>query len=309
MINYGKVQPCSTIEIWFDSFASTGGSITMTGLAVGDIKVYKNGGTTARSSTTGFTLLDTDGIDFASITGIHSFSIDLSSDADAGFWVSGARYIVVVSTITVDSQTISFVAAQFTIGEAGSILDTTIATLASQISFTLTVGPADNDALNGCVAVVHDKLTAVQQCLGIVLDYVGASKTVALLEDPAVFTMAVGDNISFMPVRSIESTYHADIAFIRDQSGVQDEYVAIWFKNGVRITSGITSPTIQVIKRVDGTDLIASTAMTQIGSTGAYKYTAVTTERQTTGEGSLVVVGATIDAASRTFAKSLGRDS
>lgn len=103
--------------------------------------------------------------------------------------------------------------------------------------------------------------------------------------------------------------YHADIYYTRDDAGSEDLYKAVWFKNGVRITSGITSPTIQVVKEADGSNLIASTAMTEIGTTEAFKYTATTTARQTAGESCLVIVGATIDGSARTFIRSLGRDS
>jgi hypothetical protein len=75
---------------------------------------------------------------------------------------------------------------------------TTIATLASQTSFTLTAGSADNDAYNGCVLVVEDSATAAQKCVAIVKDYTGSTKTVTLLIDPAVFTMAVGDTVTLM---------------------------------------------------------------------------------------------------------------
>ncbi len=103
--------------------------------------------------------------------------------------------------------------------------------------------------------------------------------------------------------------YTADVQFTRDQANTQDEYTVTWYKNGVRQTSGITSPTIQVIKRVDGTDLVASTAMTQISTTGSYKYDTTGAGRQTVGEAVLVVVGATIDAAGRSFSRLVGRDS
>lgn len=100
--------------------------------------------------------------------------------------------------------------------------------------------------------------------------------------------------------------YHATIDFVKDSTN--DEYTIRWFKNGVRQTSGITSPTIQVVKRSDGTDLVASTAMTQVGSTGAYKYDEGT-NRTTAGESYEVVVAATIDGSSRTFSRLVGRDS
>jgi hypothetical protein len=102
--------------------------------------------------------------------------------------------------------------------------------------------------------------------------------------------------------------YFADIQFTRDQSNTQDEYTVTWFRDGVRITSGITSPQIQVIKRVDGTNLVAATTMTQIGTTGSYKYDEAT-NRLTLGEAAVVVVTATIDGASQTWVKNLGRDS
>jgi len=103
--------------------------------------------------------------------------------------------------------------------------------------------------------------------------------------------------------------YHADIELTIDGANTQDEYTATWFHDGLRVTSGITSPTIQVVKR-DGTgDLIASTAMTLIGSTGSYKKDAVTTARTTAGEAVVVIVGATIDGAVRSYARVLSRDS
>lgn len=102
--------------------------------------------------------------------------------------------------------------------------------------------------------------------------------------------------------------YHADVQFTRDQTNTQDEYTVTWFSNGVRQTT-VTSGTIQVIKRTDGTDLIASTAMTQIGSSGSWKYDATGAARLTVGEAALCVVTATISAGVRTFSRLVGRDS
>ena len=192
----GMVRPGSTIYIPFDTFAgSTGAPITITGLAVGDILIYRQGSVTQRASTTGFTLLDTDGIDFDGITGIHGFSIDLSSNATADFYTAGAQYWVVVSTITVDSQTVSFVAATFWIGYPDAILNTTIATLSSQTSFTLTAGPAEDDALNGCIIVIHDIASAVQLGYALISDYTGSTRTVTLAAG-TTFTAAAGDNFA-----------------------------------------------------------------------------------------------------------------
>ena len=118
MIHLGDVPANSTLYVPFNTFNSSGASVTITGLAVTDIEIYKNGSTTQRASDNGYALLDTDGIDFDGLTGIHGFSVDLSDNSDSGFYSVGAQYWVVVSSITADSQTVSFVAATFRIRAA-----------------------------------------------------------------------------------------------------------------------------------------------------------------------------------------------
>jgi hypothetical protein len=76
---------------------------------------------------------------------------------------------------------------------------TTIASLASQTSFTLTAGSADDNAYNGYGIVIIDASTAAQSALGCVLDYTGTTKTVTLRSDPGIFTMATSDNAVLLP--------------------------------------------------------------------------------------------------------------
>ena len=120
----GDFTTSNTVYILFDTFDSNdpSASVTITGLALADILIYKNGSVTERSSTAGFTLLDTDGIDFDTKTGIHGFSIDLSDNTDAGFYAAGGEYTIVVSSITVDAATVSFVAGSFSIERTGGAL-------------------------------------------------------------------------------------------------------------------------------------------------------------------------------------------
>lgn len=92
----------------FDTYDSNGASVTITGLAVTDIEIYKDGSTTQRASDNGYTLLDTDGIDFDGTTGLHGFSVDTGDNSDAGFWADGHQYWINVNAITVDSQTVRF---------------------------------------------------------------------------------------------------------------------------------------------------------------------------------------------------------
>lgn len=121
MICFGSVPAGAVLPIMFTTYASaTGASVTMSGLAVTDIEVYKGTSMTQRASDAGYTLLDTDGIDIDSVTGLHGFSIDLGDNTDSGFYAAGSFYTVVVSAVTVDSQAVTFIAATFRIAAAES---------------------------------------------------------------------------------------------------------------------------------------------------------------------------------------------
>lgn len=125
MIPLGPVPAGNTLYVPFNTFDANGASVTISNFAVGDIKIYKNGSTTERSSTSGYVLLDTDGIDFDGITGIHGFSVDLSDNTDAGFYAAGSFYWIVISSITVNTQTVNFVAATFRIVASDPLMPTT----------------------------------------------------------------------------------------------------------------------------------------------------------------------------------------
>lgn len=104
-----------TMVVVFDSFDSNGASVTITGLAVTDIEIYKGSSVTQRSSDAGYTLIDTDGIDIDGATGIHGFTVDLSDDTDTGFYAAGNDFYIVVNAVTIDTQTVRFIAARFSI--------------------------------------------------------------------------------------------------------------------------------------------------------------------------------------------------
>lgn len=194
MIDFGTVKPGRTLRIPFSSFdKDDGSSITMTNYAAADILIYKDGGTTERASTSGFTATT----DFDSKTGKHIAIIDLADNTTAGFFNAGSEYLVAIDAVTVDGVTTGGWIARFDIGYKDAILDTTIATLSSQTSFTLTNGPAEDDALNDSWAIIHDIASAVQLAKVQILDYIGSTKTIALAVG-ATFTVAVGDNISIM---------------------------------------------------------------------------------------------------------------
>ncbi len=84
-------------------------------------------------------------------------------------------------------------------GTAPQLLqNTTIATLASQVEFTLTAGSPDNKAYEKALAVITDSATSTQKAQALVKSYLGSTKTITLAVDPGVFTMAAGDTIDII---------------------------------------------------------------------------------------------------------------
>lgn len=112
MIDLGWVDALSTIRIPFSSFATAGGSVTMTNFAVGDILIYKDGNTTERASTSGFTAT----ADFDGKTGKHLAAIDLNDNTTAGFYAVGSEYLVAIDAVTIDGQTTGGWIGRFKIG-------------------------------------------------------------------------------------------------------------------------------------------------------------------------------------------------
>lgn len=204
MLDFGTVKPGTLLNIPFHTFDSNdpSASVTITGLATTDIEVYKDGGNTARASDNGYALLGGDGIDEFGV-GVHGFSIDLADNTTDDFYEAGSQYFVVVDAITVDGATIRFIAATWTIGYPGAILDTIITTRTSATVFVLEEGAPDDDAYNGCIVYIHDQASAVQFEIGVCSDYAGSTKTLTLAVDPGIFTTVAGDNISIMPPSSV----------------------------------------------------------------------------------------------------------
>jgi len=204
----GMVRPGSTILIPFATYDSNdpSDSVIVSAFVLADIGIYKGTSMTERASTTGVVLLDTDGINIDGAVGIHGLSIDLSSNATADFYTCGSRFYVTAGPMTIDlATTISAVVATFEIGYPGAIVNTTIATLASQTGFTLTAGSAEADTYNGWKAIVHDIASDVQICVGYVSDYAVTTKTVTLAADPGIFIMAAGDHISLFPPDNVQA--------------------------------------------------------------------------------------------------------
>lgn len=90
-----------TVRGKFSTSAAAGSRVDFSNsLEAADIRVYKNDGTTERSSTAGYTV--TSGFD--SMVGVHHVAIDTSDNTDAGFFAAGNDYdVVLYPDETVDS--------------------------------------------------------------------------------------------------------------------------------------------------------------------------------------------------------------
>ena len=131
---------------------------------------------------------------------------------------------------------------------SATLVTTTIATLASQTSFTLTAGPPDDGALDNCLAVFTDASDSTQKCFGFVDSYVASTKTVTLIADPGVFTLQATDNVEII------APFAAGIELVR---GVEvttttiptasENATAVWSAVGRTLTSGPKDAEINAI--------------------------------------------------------------
>lgn len=118
----------TAVTLPFDSFAAaTGAPSAVTNFANTDVQIYKDGGTTQRSSASGITVTTS----FDTQTGEQMVVIDLSDNTDAGFYAAGHEYDVFIQDITVDGQTLRFYLGAFSIERAGGILATLKAMVAA----------------------------------------------------------------------------------------------------------------------------------------------------------------------------------
>jgi hypothetical protein len=181
------------------------------------------------------------------------------------------------------------------------------------VTWKLTLTATELTADRVQIQIVDSATKAVEDQFFTVYTYGDASAKIPL---PAALVSgridasvgAVAANaITDASVSTDMDSYAAKIWVIKEGT-TADHYAVRWFKNGSPITSGITSPTIQVIKGSDGTDLIASTALTEIGSTHRFKKDE-STNKMVAGAIYFAVVSATIDGSTRSFDQQVGRDS
>jgi hypothetical protein len=91
------------LRIPVSTYNSSGASVTLSGLSVEDVRIFKDGALEERGPDSGYTVFT----DFDSRTGLHIIEVDTSqNDSPSGFWADGSEYNVAIDAITVDSQTV-----------------------------------------------------------------------------------------------------------------------------------------------------------------------------------------------------------
>lgn len=181
-----------TVRGMFSTGAANGGRVDFSNaLEAADVRVYKNGSATQRASEAGYTV--TSGFD--SMVGAHYFAIDTADNTDAGFFVAGADYSVVLyPDETVDSQSVAAVLAEFSIeNRFGSlatlpalsvgahpqlgILDSGTAQSATGTTIVLrSAATFADDTLNGATIAVYGSTQGYWQTRSIT-DYVLSTDT------------------------------------------------------------------------------------------------------------------------------------
>lgn len=165
-------------------------------------------------------------------------------------------------------------------------------------------GITDTEDFDSLTGVHH---TAIDLTSGS--DYTAGGEFAVVLVGATIDGETVNAPLAHFSIERYGSVYGARVWMVDDDAGTTDRYMVVFLKNGQPITTGISSPEIQVIKASDGTDLIGAIALTQIASTGLYKHDATTTARVTSGAAYVAKITATIDGATRPMFQPVGRDS
>ena len=182
----------------FSTHAAAGANVApLSGFEAADLKIYRAAdgaaiSATDRSSASGITMTSP----FDSLTGFHTVDIDLTDNADSGFYAAGYAYFVVLApdSETIDSQTITGVLlATFEIGgqpvnvtqfggtgltSASGIPEVKVASIASA---AITAASIASDAITAA-KLASDVATEIQSGLATAAALTTAQGTLTKLE-------------------------------------------------------------------------------------------------------------------------------
>jgi hypothetical protein len=119
-MNYlGDYADNSVVDILFTTHDKDGAAVApSSSFENTDIRIYKNGSATQKTSVNGVTMTSP----FGALVGLHLLQIDTGNDTgDVGFWAIGSEYVVVLSPDeTVDTENVIKVIGSFSLERAGA---------------------------------------------------------------------------------------------------------------------------------------------------------------------------------------------
>lgn len=108
-----------TLYIPFSTYNDSGDSEALSGLAVTDVRIFKNGDTGFRATDSGVSLISDTG-QYSDRVGLYRFGITIyNTTDDTGFYEAGAQYHVAIDAVTIDGKTVRFFPAVFETSVAG----------------------------------------------------------------------------------------------------------------------------------------------------------------------------------------------
>jgi len=228
----GDYADDSTVRIFFTTNNGSGGAVApSTACEAADIVIYKNNSATQKATTNGVTMTSP----FDTVTGLHLVEIDCSNDTgDAGFWVAGNDYSVVLSPDeTVDSQTVVAAIAQFSIeNRVVSAVSGNVAGIAGTIT-TL-------DSLDTAQDTQH---STTQSAISALNNFDPASDTVANVTTVASVSGAVGSVTAAVTTDSASRTAsQADVSALATSAALATAQTDLDTLTG---TDGVTLATSQ----------------------------------------------------------------
>ncbi|MBP9035255.1 MAG: hypothetical protein KBG29_15245, partial [Pseudomonadales bacterium] len=101
--------------------------------------------------------------------------------------------------------------------------------------------------------------------------------------------------------------YWAEIELRLGEDGGMDRWSVLWYRDGVLLTTGVSDAALTVQRATTGAPLLNGVSLTDIGG-GHFLYSSEDTDRIDLGTPYIATVSATIDGATRTWSKPIGRD-
>jgi hypothetical protein len=175
---YGKRNPGSltaaapgdTLFFNFGAYNDSGDSEVVTGFAITDLEVIKNGIATVRATDSGYSLISDTGM-VGDRAGLYRCSVQLFNTADdAAFYAVGGWYQAFVDSVTVDGKTVRFWLGSWEIGFDITAADTGINDRLGKIGFDVDTGLRSSivDVDTGLTDHIANMDTGARQALAVI---------------------------------------------------------------------------------------------------------------------------------------------